>query len=300
MLRPILLALLLATLCAAAPARQQTDREREGLRGPVKTVGADTADYFQGAGERQPEPRRRPQDSVTYNEKGDEVSRLVYDDYGFAVGTQTHTYDAAGRRAASLLTGGNSELMSKEVFKYDAASRLVEKLSYAAKGAGGPGEELKEVFSYDARGRLSEVGLWLGVKRVGKTTYTYDGRGRLVALAFYTAAGKPAVAPVGPCFGAHRLTYKYGARDLPAEVRAHDTDNSLERTTTFTYDDRGNVAEEMRDTTYGSTRFTNKYEYDARGNWTKMETRVVSESKLSPDSGPSERLRLTRRTITYY
>lgn len=301
MRRLLLLTLLTFLLCQVTPARrqtEQTDRAREGLVGPVKTVSAERIDPADDSGSVKEGERRQQLDTITFDERGREVSRIIYDDYGFLVGTETHSFDAAGRLMESSLKAEEQEHESREVYRYDAASRLVEKLTYA----GGRADALTETLVYDARGRVTEVAVSYRSEAGGKTKYKYDAGGRLVEVAFYRPNGRPAVAPVGPCFGVHRLAYKYGAQGRPVEVRAFEPDNSLKRTTTYAYDERGNVLEESRQQSYGTLTFKHAYTYDARGNWTELVTRIVRKDSYSPLGLPSgyERVQLQRRTITYY
>jgi YD repeat-containing protein len=297
----LIVAALLLTLFNPGPARQQaeqTDREEQGLVGPVKTVSAERIDPADDSGSVKEPERRQPLDAVTFDERGREISRRIHSDYGFLIGTQTNTYDAAGRLAESSLKAEEKEYESREVYRYDSNSRLVEKLSYKAGGA----DPLKESFAYDARARVTEVALSYRGEEGGRTKYKYDEKGRLAEVSFYKRGGAPGVAPVGPCFGVHRLAYKYDARVRVAEVRAYEPDNSLKRTTTYDYDERGNVAKESRTNAYGTVTFEHAYDYDARGNWTKRGTRFVSKRSLSPVGIPTsdERTQVVRRTITYY
>lgn len=301
MQRLTLLTLLLALCCVAAHARQQgdkPDREEQGFVGPVKAVSAERLDPSDDSGSAKQSARRQSLDTVTFDEHGNEVSRVIYDDYGFLVGTQTNSYDASGRLTESSLKAEEKELQSREVYRYDSASKLVEKLSYEGGGA----DALKDTFTYDARGRLISDNVSYKEQAGGATAFEYDEAGRIVVVAFYTPKGKPAVAPVGPCFGVHRLAYKYDAQGRVVEVRAFEPDNSLKRTTVYTYDARGNVAEESRKDGYGSTTFKHTYEYDARGNWTKRETRTIHKDAFRLGGFPDsyERVRITRRTITYF
>ena len=298
-MRRLIVAALLLTLFNPGPARQQAeqnDREREGLVGPVKTVSAERIDPADDSGGVKEPERRQPLDAVTFDERGREVSRRIYSDYGFLIGTQTSTYDAAGRLAESSLKAEEKEYESREVYRYDSNSRLVEKLSYEAGGA----DPLKESFAYDARARVAEVALSYRGEEGGRTKYKYEEKGRLAEVSFYKRGGEPAVAPVGPCFGAHRLAYKYDARGRVAEMRAYKPDDTLKRTTTFDYDERGNISEESREDGYGTDTFKHAYEYDARGNWTTRQTRIISRSSLPALHGSGERVQITRRTIAYY
>jgi hypothetical protein len=297
MRRLTLSTLLLALCCCATSARQQTDREQQGFVGPVKTVSAESIEPADNSGSVKEPERRRPLDTVTFDEQGREVSRVIYDDYSFLVGTQTNTYDAKGRLAESSLKAEEKERQLREVYKYDDASRLIEKLSYEGENA----DALKETFSYDAQGRVDEIVLSYRGEVGGKTKFKYDGKGKVIEVAFYTAGGQPAVAPVGPCFGAHRLTYVHDARGRVIEEHAFKSDNSLKRKTVYGYDDKGNILKESRNGQYGSDIFTHSYEFDPRGNWTQQKTRIVSQSSLTPgDPGHYERTLFTRRTITYY
>lgn len=297
-MRRLILAALLLTLCLPAHARQQTDREREGLVGPVKTVSSEKIDPADDShGVKEPE-RRQPLDTVTFDERGREVSRRIYSDYGFLIGTETETYDAAGRLVESSLEAEEKVYRSREVYRYDDASRLFEKLTYE----GGGKDALKETYTYDASGRPAEVVLSYRGEEGGRTKYKYDEKGKVIEVSFYTPTGKPAVAPVGPCFGAHRLDYKYDARGQVAEQCAFEPDGSLKRTITYLYDERGNVTEESRKDPYGTTTFRHTYEYDERGNWAQRETHIVYKEAYPLRDFPDgyERAQRVRRTITYY
>jgi YD repeat-containing protein len=299
MRRFILSATLLIAFCSAAFPQRKSDLEREGLSGPVRAVSAEKVDYADGSDESKSEIRRKPLDVITFNTNGYQTKRVIYDDYGFLVGTQTYAYDALGRLTEELLNDEENSPLAKDVYSYDADSKLATKLSYE----GTSPRALKQTYVYDSRGKMIDEVLSYLNKPAGKTAFKYDERGRLSEVVFYTSKGERGVASVGPCFGAHRLVYKYDGRGRIVEVQAFEPDNSLKRKTTYSYDDRGNVLEESRADSSSSTVFIHSYEFDSHSNWVKRKTRVLFKSKLSlPNDDPAghERVQAVYRTITYY
>lgn len=300
--RLFLLTILTALFCHAAHSQQKSDRESEGLRGPVKSFGGETVTEYEGPEEGKPRPRRRRMQSPTFNEKGNEVSRLFYNEDGSLAWTQTHTYNAAGRRAESVLTDTESHLLLKEVYTYDAGSRLVEKLVHNPPAPA----PLKEKYSYDERGRVSEIAESFQGRGGAKRKYKYDEQGRVAVVSYYLL-GKPfsspqLIYPFSLCFGAHKVAYRYGAGALPAEIQCIQPDGRVMRTRTFVYNDKGDVVEEKDAYSPESgSRRTSTYEYDARGNWTKRETLVVhTYAPNVVEHSREDRVETTRRTITYF
>ena len=300
MRRLFLLALLPALLCHAASARQKSDRERAGLVGPVHTVGGDLTAFYDRPSASEAHGVAQPLVSVTYDEKGRELTRVTHGPYALK---ETMTYDAAGRLTESSLTDWEGELLLKETYTYDAGSRLVEK---SMRNATAPGP-VKETYAYDARGLLAEVAESYWGKRGNRRAFTYDEKGRLTAVETYTPKGKPGTSHVDiphfdACPGAHKVTYGYGEGASPVEVRCYDEAGRERSKATLAYDDRGNVVEHTWSNPTGSLRRTYKYEYDARGNWTKRETRVVSipAPDITGDTTRNHRTEVTRRIITYY
>ena len=312
MRRHFLSTLLLILSCQAAFAQQKTGRERAGLFGPVRTVSGDEVVRFNHPREGEPNPTKpTPLNTVTYNERGDEVVRLVpYSEDGRLVWTWKHDYDAAGRRTESRLTDEEDWLVGKEVYKYDSGSRLVEKLTIQTTAPG----PIKETYSYDPAGRLVEIAGNYWGKRGNRRVYTYDAKGRLAAVATYDPKGKPsisskAIEPFGLCRGGHKVAFGYGEGTIPVELRCYATGYGEESKsvfeeskTVFAYNDKGQVTEETWSNGAGSIQRTYKYEYDARGNWTRRETHVVRSPApdITGDLTRDNRVEVTRRTITYY
>jgi hypothetical protein len=273
-------------------AQKNTDREKENLLGAVRSVRSQMMDYI--GGKLQEKGRAKQLDTVTYDTSGNEVERVIYDGYGFLVGKEIHTLDAKGNRTESILSDPKGVVMERRVYTYEN-STLIQILSYDGKGNIG----LKQVNSYDANGRLREQTYYDPNKAAGKTIYKYDGKGKVSEAAFFRADDSKAVAPIGPCLGAHRVTYFYDEADRPIKVVAYEPDGKVKKSWQYSYNPKGQVVEDKREDVWSQVRFVYTYEYDSQGNWIKQIATVNHQSKLSPTE-PYERKTVIIREITYY
>lgn len=273
---------------------QTTDREKAGLLGAGHSVRSQTADYLD---ENSKEKGRTKQlDTVTYETNGNESERIIYDDYGFLFGKEVHTHDAKDNLTGSTLTDPKGVIIERRAYTHDNGNgKLVQIVTYDGKGR----VVLKQVNSNDAHGRLSDETYYDPKSAVGKTVYKYDENGNISEVAFYRAGGSKAVAPIGPCLGAHKVIYLYEGQSKPNKVVAYEPDGEMKKSWKYTYNREGQVAEEIRESVWSSTKFIYTYEYDSKGNWIKRTATVTDQSKLS-DTGANERKTVTSRVITYY
>lgn len=291
-MRQLLILLILAfSFVHITQAQVKTARELENLFGLVKTISAEQANYLEPSSERE-DGRRKQLDTVTFNRKGDEVERVIYDDYGFLVGKKTLIYDAQSKLVSDSLVDDKGVILSRNIYTYDANAKRLESTSFEEN------ESLKQRYIYDVSNKLKEEVYLYKDKVVGKTVYKYDERGNPVEIAFFRPGNKKAVAPVGPCFNVHKLNYIYDAKDRPTKVVAYEPDDSIKRTTSYVFDDKSNIAEEVRDSDYSKLYFTHRYEYDTHGNWIKRITKSTSHSNLGNSS--HERVIMMYRKITYF
>jgi hypothetical protein len=284
--------LALALLFFAAANAQKTDREKAGLLGAVKTVSSKTTSYLDG--NLQSIGQEKQQDAVTYDKVGNEIERVVYDDYGFLVGKEARAF-VGFNLVESVLSDPENAVMEKQTYSYEK-NRLVQILNFDAKGV----VYLKQAYIYDAKGNLSEEIYYVKDKLAGKTVYLYDAKGNNSEVAFFLADGAKAVAPIGPCLGAHRVAYSYNEAGKPSVVTAYEPDGKVKQSWRYGYNAKGNVAEDARESVYSNLKFVYTYEYDSGGNWTKRIASITTTSKLSGDGKPSERKAVTTRAITYY
>ena len=279
-------------LFSSAGAQRKTDREKENLLGPVRSVRSQSMDYVDG--QSQEKGQTRQLDTVTYAANGNEIERTIYDDFGFLVGKEIHTCDAKGYLLESVLSDPKGAILEKRAYSYDSGN-LLQIITYDEKNRIG----LKQVNSYDANHRLREETYYDPKNAVGKTIYKYDENGSISEVAFYLADGSKAVAPIGPCLGAHKVIYSYDGSSKPNKVVAFEPDGEMKKSWKYTYNREGQLAEDMRESVWSSTKFTYIYEYDSKGNWIKQTGTVIDQSKSSP-TGAFERKTVISREISYY
>lgn len=275
-----------------AGTQKMTDREKAKLLGAVRSVRSQMTDYI--GRDLQGEGRAKQLDTATYDENGNEVERTIYDDYGFLVGKEIHTRGANGDLLDSVLSDPEGEVMERRVYTYDGG-KAIQVVTSDGKGNIG----LKQVNSYGADGRLREETYYNPKEAAGRTGYRYDEKGRISEVAFYLANGSKAVAPIGPCLGAHRVTYSYDGKGRPIKVVAYEPDGELKKSWQYSYNPKGLIAEDIRESAWSRTTFAYTYVYDSHGNWIKQIATVNDQSKLS-QMGPDERKMMITREIAYY
>lgn len=272
------------------------DTQREGLHGPVRTVETESSETM-SMGSLQSEVRKRKLDSLTFNRDGRLVQRVVYDDYGFLVGTEGYSHNTDGDTVQTELTNEKGSLEEKRVYNYQKG-KLKEILTYDANGS----LTLKEVYQYDAAGHLIEQRYFASGKSIGRTLFQTDDAGHAVDASFFLANGTKAVAPIGPCFNVHRVAYSYDTRGRVIEEVAYKPDGSEKRKSMFLYDEKDRVAEEKRIDYYSTLKFVHQYDDDEKGSWTKETILVHTSRRPLYGDKPDESVRriIKTRKITYY
>lgn len=289
----------LLLLFALTAAENAPDTKDENLVGPVHSV--DTR-MTQSSGIEGDNDLTRQLDIVTYDPKGYEEARTVYDDFGFPAARQVVARDPDGRRTGSVLSDAKGKLLERQAYVY-VDGRLTEIVDRDDKGR----ITLRQVSTYGSDGRVRDVTYFAEGKPVGKTVYDYDAQGRGSQVAYYMADGSKAVAPIGPCLGAHRITYEYDGKGRPAKVVSYEPHGSLKKSWRYSYNPKGDLAQELIGDEWSDETWTHSYEYDSRGNWIKR-TAIISDTPKKEafstpgleTMGPSERRMIHSRTITYY
>jgi len=152
-------------------------------------------------------PNRLGSDTQTSNVTYD-VQRRIKSETDANGKTSTYTYDALGQRIEST-----DSLGSKTKAVYDARGNLLQLTDALGHSYG---------FAYDRNSRVVKETLPLGQA----TTYQYDAAGNLVER-------------IDP--DKHKLAYRYNAANRIIEVKHYQSDASLARTTTLTWDDADNL-----------------------------------------------------------
>jgi len=262
-----LIALVLVTQ-GHAGVSEKTDRMRERLLGPVRTVLVEIATIEKQGGEYVELPRI-PWTSTEYNREG---ARIVED----------QLYK-------------NTTLDFKSVFTYDAAGKLQEGLETDARGA------LTFKWSYThtpAEGKIEERRSHPDGSLFSTTTYSYDKDGNLIKEMHFPPHTK----------NHFRWVMRYdpqGRKQAESHTLLHPDKRTgkvkeiLKFHTVFSYDQKGVLIREVRHDGAGKLEWDKRYEYkyDKKGNWVyqkAFEPRDPSQGVSTLPTG------ITYRTISYF
>lgn len=275
-------------------AKEVPDAQRENLFGPVRSVDVRMTRHL--GDEAEDEGRAKQLDVVTYDSKGHEIERTIYDDFGFVVGKQVVTRDANGNVTDRILSDPKGKALNRESYVY-TGGRLAEIIHRNEKGKVG----LRQVSTYGDDGLMREETYHYSEKAIGRTVYRYDAQGRGSEVIYYMADGAKAVAPIGPCLGAHRMTYEYDENGRPAKVVAYEPDGTMKKSWQYFYNAKGDIAEERREDSWSHEASTISYEYDSRGNWIRRVAIVNDVPKPGrSEMPPTESRVIHSRKITYH
>lgn len=277
-------------------AETKTDREQEGLKGPVRTVTTVT-DKGRGV--------------ITYNLRGDEVEEIYKSSANEF--RKMHVYDSQGRRIKTDYYGPGEDTVAWKTkrYTYDAKGKLVQEIYCLSFGC-----DDKKVYTYDSKGNLTEEALYYPSSDSVKVrlTHTYDSKGHRTQTTAWDAHG--------PGLGIGETVQKYDAKGKVTECTAYYPGHKAgdeegigdflpyELITTNKYNSNGDIIEQTTYDTrsrpgdedecdYPPCRTIYVYEYDAKGNWTKQTEFSCTRTK----SGKYECQKFeweTNRAITYY
>lgn len=295
-------------LIGLTAAHKESSREEENLVGPVRSVSSQVTHRLRGVdlGEAESEGRPQQQDLVVYDASGNDVERTAHDDHGFPVGRQVNKRDPNGHLVETILSDPKGAHVGRYEYVYKDG-KLAEVVHYGRDGK----VFLREVNRYGEEARLTEVTYLAGSKAVGKTVYRYDSGGRPSETAFFMPNGSKAIAPIGPCLGAHRIGFTYDGKGRPHEAVSYEPSGATKKSWLYAYNDKGLTSEEKLEDSYDHTTKTHAYEHDSRGNWIKRTTTTIRRPKADRLSAedrkqfpglmePSEERMTLTRTITYY
>lgn len=281
----ILLFWLIVTSASIVPAlaEQQADREKAGLRGPVRTLVENSGTLEGGS----------PLFSVTrtYNIQG----RLAEMEFSLSRPSDSHadikrrtvyTYGDKGQIVGTGYKDGNVSSTSLSI--RDANGRPTEFSIYNPEGV----LTFKTVQRYDDRGNKTETIIYkIGGTIAFRSLYTYDidVNGKVENVISYRSDGS--------------LDYKartrYDNKGHMLEEVFSRADATTDERRTYIYNENGQEEEKVVYNSDGSIRITevSAYQYDSVGNWTKRTTQklVSKEGKLIPESTAT-----VERIITYY
>jgi hypothetical protein len=278
-------------LIAPAEGQEQPNRQSEQLVGPVRVVTGRSWDARREGDGLIEADGGKPIDTVTFDTAGRVMTRDIISTYGFAVGRETHRYQGS-RLVDTVLRDDKGAVIERRTYTYGPG---VDPIAMAVSGADTRGYEAR--YLRVAGGRLERITYLVKGVETGHTAFTYQQGPNPAVIAFFLPTGAKAVAPVGPCLGAHRITYRYAGGRV-TELILFEPDGAQKRRSTFAYDAAGNMTSEARSEPFGETRMTHAYEYDRQGNWITRTTTVARTEGVG-GRAPAPSIIITRRTLTY-
>lgn len=199
---------LLFGITSVAAGRPTRDRERAGLRGPVRAVSEDSSkSEYDPAGRLLSERWLANPDSGSPN----------------SISTRTRTFDDSGRLLTDAVRVGVASPLEK-VYVYDAKGRLL--------GIEGSGDRTS--FQYDAQGGKTEI------RDVLQQTDDREVAATDIDVLFADITGELELAYAG-AWNASRIKTIYDEHDEPAETQALDVDGTILTRMIRTYDEQQRI-----------------------------------------------------------
>lgn len=273
-------------------AQEKSDREKANLVGPVRSVRSQTIEYKDGTLKQSLGVWET--ESVTYDEKGNELERITSLAGGTLNGKEVRTYDAESNLIENVVWN-DSDVHERQVYFYEN-EKLIRIDGYDADGK----LEWKQFNSYGKDGLLHEEKYLITGKPFGRTTFKYDQTGNLSEAAFYSPDGTKTIALIGPCRSAHRVTYAYNEQRRPIKVTNYEPDGALKEGRQYSYNAKGLVTSEAFEVHSSRQTYSYVYEYDAHGNWIKKITNKDFGPNRDPHVAPRSTASVTSREISYY
>ena len=116
--------------------------------------------------------------SYRYDETGNLVEVISYDEEGAVLSKNQKKFDEANRLTEELVYDGDGSLVSKKSLKYDEAGNLVESTTF-----GDGGDMLENIkYKYDEQGRVAEETKFEEGDRIYTKKMTYNSKGDVSEL----------------------------------------------------------------------------------------------------------------------
>jgi antitoxin component YwqK of YwqJK toxin-antitoxin module len=293
----------------ATQNNRRSDRERDGLVGPVQTVS------FK-------EPRAPTRDTrwadsdlmllrqVTYDRNGNMIEQAFYNpkDQSSPDLREVFSYDGEGHKTQETEYDAHGKLDSARLFTYSPKQQLVRIEHHLGDGA------LKEyvTIAYNEDGQVTDERQYSGDgSLMSEWRYSYESQRKKIAESF---------SP----HGNYKEVYLYDPNGNTISQTRYDSDGEVEQNTTSSYDEKGQLVRTVntgkdvptrselidkyddRGNPIETSHYERKelversrctYEYDSRGNWTRAIPHLLYEAQRSVLVRPA---REAYRTITYY
>ena len=274
-----------ATSIAPAIAEQQSNREKTGLIGPVRTII---------------EKMSSVQDKCflfSHTKTYDIQGKLAETEVAFPhpcepdteefKGRTVYTYDEKGTSYGTNYKDGR--VVSTSAAMFDSNGRPTEYVTYNPQGS----VQFRSTHHYDDLGNTIETIIYLigGTEIYTRSLFTYqtDGNGKVQNVIGYSSDGSMK----------YKTRTRYDNKGHILEEVFSKVDPLIYERRTYLYNENGQEHEKVVYDLAGSilTREVSAYDYDFLGNWTKKTTQrlVTKDGHLVPESAA-----IVERVISYY
>ena len=264
-----------------ADAQTKTEKERDGLTGPVLVVRLEKARFVNESGEWK-EQAKVLSSVQTYDVKGNKTEWTFHTNEGTLETKQINAHDHKGRLTKVFFYKTNGSLDRKQLYTYDKSGNLARIDLIRADGS----RMNTQSFRYNDNGKLIKADLREANGPIALDfEYSYDAAGRLIEIDYYRSARRD-----------HKVFFSYNEKGIRNEGTEYTATGSVQCRDTWVYDDKGNMIETTHEAADDPGDLTTKfsYEVDSYWNWIRgfTETRDKFGTLISKDA--------LYRTITYY
>lgn len=201
------------------------ERDRWGLRGPVRTCQLQRAWFTRHCGADACETEERNDSTVLDFREDGSLARRSHRNPDGSEWTTTYEYDAS--RLTTVRTESGAALASLHISEYDAAGRLVRVITRSADG----GDRIAESYEYDPDGRKKKTFYVDVANQRHDTQYGWGVEG---TDSYYSSPG------------ATTLTTLYNEHEQPTQLLFHDPTGRLLSRVEFSYDADANLIQEAQ------------------------------------------------------
>jgi YD repeat-containing protein len=220
----------LALLAPLTTAQSTSDWQRDSLAGSVRSMQIEFAEANMVNG-KLVESKRWPHQRVTYDERGNEIERVNFNQDGTEQDRSVIRYDSDGR---IIGYGDAKKDRYHSTLEYDSKGNRIEARMYE-----GDVIETREVYTYDDKGRkIEQSRIADGGAFHERLTYAYNAAGQLTEMATYYS---------GKLRERHLNSYN-GDGNLVKEASVNYELRGQDSTVEYSYDKSGREIERYVDT----------------------------------------------------